>query len=115
MPWLINAAQLDKFRKNQKNVTILDASLHIDGRNGQEEFLEKHIVDARFFDIATFSDPDSAIPYTLLKDEKRISDLLGKLGIRNDHKIIIYVKIEVRKWITINIMLLLFLVLINYR
>ena len=43
-----------------------------------------------FFDIATFSDPDSAIPYTLLKDEKRISDLLGKLGIRNDHKIIIY-------------------------
>ena len=90
MPWLINAAQLDKFRKNQKNVIILDASLHINDRNAQEEFVEKHIIDAKFFDINAFSDENASVPYTLPQDEKLISDKLSKLGIRNDYKIILY-------------------------
>lgn len=90
MPWLINATQLDKFRKSQKNVIILDTSLHIDGRNGQEEFAEKHIIDAKFFDIVAFSDPNVALPYTLLQDKNLIDEKLSKLGIRNDYKIIFY-------------------------
>ncbi len=90
MPWLINSTQLDKFRKNQKNLVILDASFHLDERDAKAEFIEKHIMDAQFFDIKDFCDPDTDIPNMLLLDEKKISEKLGKLGIRNDYKIILY-------------------------
>jgi thiosulfate/3-mercaptopyruvate sulfurtransferase len=90
MPWLINAAQLDKFRKSQKNIIIIDASLHNDGRNAKQEFIDKHIIDAQFFDIDAFSDPTSALPHTLSLNTKQINEELGKIGIRNDCKIIIY-------------------------
>lgn len=92
MPWLINASQLDKFRKNQKNVIILDASWHLpaEGRNAYEEFLSKHIVGARFFDIDQFSDQESSLPNMLIRDETAIGKQLGDLGITNDHKIIFY-------------------------
>jgi thiosulfate/3-mercaptopyruvate sulfurtransferase len=90
MPWLINAAQLDKFRKNQKNVIILDATAHQNGRDAKQEFIDKHIIDAQFFDINEFTDPNADLRNTLLTDEKLISEKLGKLGIRNDYKIILY-------------------------
>lgn len=90
MPWLINALQLDKFRKNQKNVVILDASLHHDERDPYAEFKEKHIIGAQFFDIKAFCDPNNPLPNMLLKDEALTSEKLGALGIRNDSKIILY-------------------------
>lgn len=92
MAWLINAAQLDKFRKNQKNLIILDASFHHGDRNAKQEFLDKHIIDAQFFDIDLFSDPDPKAPHShmLIHDEQRISELVSSLGIRNDYKIIFY-------------------------
>jgi thiosulfate/3-mercaptopyruvate sulfurtransferase len=94
MPWLINAAQLDKFRKSQKSLIIFDASWHMPDskQNAQEEFNEKHIIDSQFFDITLFSDPDPSKPHPhfLLKDEALIADKLGALGIRNDYKIILY-------------------------
>lgn len=90
MPWLINPSQLDKFRKNQKNLIILDASIHLDERDPEKEFIEKHILGAQFFPLATFSDPNSPFPYTLIQDEAVISEKLSKLGIRNDYKIILY-------------------------
>jgi len=90
MPWLINAAQLDKFRKNQKNLIILDASLHLHDRDSKKEFIEKHILGAQFFPIEELSDPNALLPYTLLQNETLINEKLGKLGIRNDYKIILY-------------------------
>ncbi len=92
MSWLINAGQVDKFRKNQKNLVILDASYHHaeNERNAKQEFAEKHIVDAQFFDIDFFSDPNAELPHTLITDEKIISEKMSSLGIRNDMKIIIY-------------------------
>lgn len=90
MPWLINAAQLDKFRKSQKNIILIDASLHNDGRNAKQEFIDKHIIDAQFFDIDAFNDPHSELPHTLSLNASQINEQLGKIGIRNDCKIIIY-------------------------
>jgi thiosulfate/3-mercaptopyruvate sulfurtransferase len=90
MSWLINAAQLDKFRKNQKNLIIFDASLHLDQRNPKQEFIEKHIIDAQFFDIDFFSDPNIDLPHMLIHDEKILSEKCSSLGIRNDYKIIFY-------------------------
>jgi thiosulfate/3-mercaptopyruvate sulfurtransferase len=92
MPWLINAAQLEKFRKSQKSLIILDASWHhpSDNRDAKKEFVENHILDAQFFDITLFRDPNTDVPNMLSLDEKSISEKLSALGIRNDYKIIIY-------------------------
>lgn len=94
MPWLINAAQLDKFRKNQKNVVVFDASWYLpaDGRNAKEEFVQSHVAGARFFDLNEFHDTNAALPNMLLRDEQAIAEKLGALGITNDHKIIFYDK-----------------------
>jgi len=92
MPWLINAAQLDKFRKNQKNVVILDASWHLpaENRDAKAEFLTSHIIGARFFDLDALNDESTSLPHMLLRDEKIISEKIGALGITNEHKIILY-------------------------
>jgi thiosulfate/3-mercaptopyruvate sulfurtransferase len=92
MPWLINAAQLDKFRKSQKNVVVLDASWYLDdaGRDAKQEFIAKHIDGARFLDLNDFADKSNPLPNMLLRDENLIKEKMGSLGITNDHKIIIY-------------------------
>ncbi|HSW93817.1 MAG TPA: sulfurtransferase [Gammaproteobacteria bacterium] len=92
MAWLITPAQLEKFRKNQKSLLLLDASWHLPGteRNARAEFVEKHIADAHFFDLTLFHDADSPIPNQLIRDEKKIGELLGKAGVRDDYKIIFY-------------------------
>lgn len=93
MPWLINPSQLDKFRKNQKNIIILDATCHSPGKDNsqaRQEFLEKHIIGARFFDISEFCDKDSQFPNMLTRDEDLIKEKLGALGITSDNKIILY-------------------------
>lgn len=95
MPWLINAEQVDSFRKNQKNLVILDATWH--GSNSdkaRQEFIEKHIAGARFLDLNAFNDPANPLPNMLLSDEKKAGDLLGALGLRPDCKIIFYDRSE---------------------
>lgn len=92
MAWLINPAQLDRFRKNQKNVIILDASWCTpdDKRDMRQLFNERHVQSARFFDLNAFVDHHSELPNMLIRDEALIADKLGELGITNDHKIIFY-------------------------
>lgn len=92
MPWLINAAQVDKFRKSQKNVIVLDASWHLrqDNRDPQAEFLTSHIQGSRFLDLNDFADTTSSLPNMLIRDENLIREKIAKLGITNDHKIIFY-------------------------
>jgi thiosulfate/3-mercaptopyruvate sulfurtransferase len=94
MPWLINAQQLDKFRKSQKALIILDASWHMPSaeRDAKKEFNENHIIGSQFFDITAFNDksPDAIHGNMLIQDEKLISEKLSAMGIRNDYKIILY-------------------------
>lgn len=92
MSWLINPTQLDKFKKNQKNLIVLDASFHLatDNRDGYAEFVQGHIPGARYFNIAEFHDPNTSLPNMLTRNEQSIAEKLGELGITNDHKIIFY-------------------------
>lgn len=91
MPWLINAEQVDSFRKNQKNLVVLDATWHgSDSTKAKQEFIEKHLPGARFFDINAFSDTLTSLPNMLQRDEKPSAELLGALGLRPDCKIIFY-------------------------
>jgi thiosulfate/3-mercaptopyruvate sulfurtransferase len=88
---LINAEQVDSFRKNQKNLVILDATWH--GENSEKaraEFQAKHLPGARFLDLNHFNDPESALPSTLNLDEAVLSEALSALGLRPDCKIILY-------------------------
>ena len=92
MSWLINAEQLERFRKSQKALIIFDATWYQpDGdKNAKQEFIDKHIIDAQYFDITQFNDPNSEFPSMLSLDEKSISEKLSALGVRNDYKIIFY-------------------------
>ncbi len=91
MAWLINAAQLDKFRKSQKSLIIFDATYFLSTeKNAREEFAAKHIIEAKFFDITQFADPNGIHHGMVLQDEKILSEKLSALGIRNDYKIIFY-------------------------
>ncbi|MBA3662399.1 MAG: sulfurtransferase [Gammaproteobacteria bacterium] len=92
MPWLINAGQLEKFRKSQKNIIVLDASWHLpeDNQNPSEAFLKRHIVGAKFFDLTLFNDPENPLPNMITRNEAVIAEKLGELGITNEHKIIFY-------------------------
>jgi thiosulfate/3-mercaptopyruvate sulfurtransferase len=92
MPWLINASQLEKFRKNQKNVIILDASWHLpaENRDAKSEFIAAHIAGARFLDLSAFHDAHTQLPNMLSRDVESIKEKIGALGITNEHKIIFY-------------------------
>lgn len=92
MAWLINAAQLEKFRKSQKSLIILDASWYLpkSGHDGRQEFLDKHIAGSSFFDITAFDDLSHEVPHMIIRDEKIISEKLSAMGLRNDYKIIFY-------------------------
>jgi thiosulfate/3-mercaptopyruvate sulfurtransferase len=92
MAWLINPAQVDRFRKNQKNVILVDASWCTpdDKRDMRQLFNENHLIGARFFDLNAFVDSSTSVPNMLTRDEKLIAQKLGELGITNEHKVIFY-------------------------
>ena len=98
MSWLINANQLDKLRKNPKNLIILDATWVQPGdeNNPHQAFLQKHIIGARFLDLNRFIDAHATAPNMLTRDESQISEVLAELGITNEHRIIFYD--NSRKW-----------------
>jgi thiosulfate/3-mercaptopyruvate sulfurtransferase len=91
MPWLINSQQVDQFRKNQKNLVILDATWHgNDSAQAKQEFIAKHIPGARFFDINLFNDPNTSLPNHLSLNESFVAEKLAPLGLKPDCKIIFY-------------------------
>lgn len=98
MAWLINPVQLDRFRKNQKNIIILDATWVTpdDERDMRAEFEEKHVAGARYFDINAFADLDSSLPNMLTRDEALIAEKLGELGISSEMKVVFYDKSKMR-------------------
>jgi thiosulfate/3-mercaptopyruvate sulfurtransferase len=92
MSWLINASQLDKIRKSQKNITILDATWNLTsgGTDAKEAFLKRRIAGAQFFNLDHFYDYATQLPAMLIRDEVAIKEKISALGISEDHKIIFY-------------------------
>lgn len=92
MSRLINASQLDKLRKNPKNLVILDATWCQpgDAKDPANEFLKKHIAGARFLNLNDFYDASSPLPNMLTRDEALIAAKLGEHGITNEHRVIFY-------------------------
>ncbi len=82
--WLAKNIALD-------NLVILDASWHMPatGRNGREEFISAHIKGARFFDIDSIKDNNSAFPH-MAPSPAQFEKQIGELGIDNNSLIIVY-------------------------
>ncbi|MEC8793006.1 MAG: rhodanese-like domain-containing protein, partial [Pseudomonadota bacterium] len=82
--WL--AAHLD-----DPQVRVIDATFHLPtaNRDGNAEFLERHIAGAQRFDIDDICAPDTDLPH-MLPDAALFARKVAALGLANDHKIIAY-------------------------
>uniref|UniRef100_A0A8C8VM42 Sulfurtransferase n=1 Tax=Pelusios castaneus TaxID=367368 RepID=A0A8C8VM42_9SAUR len=82
----------ESVRANQigPSLRVLDASWYAPGeRNALQEFRDKHIPGASFFDIEECKDKSS--PYELmLPSEAHFADYVGHLGISNDTHVVVY-------------------------
>lgn len=78
-------------RLHSADLRLFDASFYLpaEGRDAKTEFAAAHIPGARFFDIDAFVDGSSSLPH-MVPGAARAEQLLGELGIANDHQVIFY-------------------------
>ena len=90
-PNTLVSTQWLKANQQDPNVRILDASWHMpsDGRDASNEFVNGHILNARFFDIDDISDHRSTLPHMVPPVEKFMSRVRA-LGVGDGHRIIVY-------------------------
>lgn len=72
-------------------IRIVDAThfMPIAERDAREEFELRHVPGAVHFDIDVICDTASPLP-NMLPDAARFSELVGRLGIGNQHKVVVY-------------------------
>jgi len=85
---LVNTNWLEK---NLDKVKIIDCSWHLPQtqRNGFDEYKNKHIKNAIFFDLDKNSKKDTDLPHMLI-DAKSWESIVSNMGIKNDEQIVIY-------------------------
>lgn len=76
---------------NASDVVLFDASTYLpnESKNGFEQYLNSRIPGARFFDIDSFSDPETALPHTV-PSQGRFARLIGAQGVGNDSRVVVY-------------------------
>ena len=76
---------------NLDKVKIIDCSWHMPhtNRNGFNEYKNKHIENAIFFDLDKNSKKDTDLPH-MLPDAKSWEGIVSSMGIKNDEQIVIY-------------------------
>jgi len=74
-----------------ENQIILDATFFLprQNRNAQAEYLHQHLPGALFFDIDEVADLSSSMSH-MLPNAEHFSDVVGKVGISNDTRVLIY-------------------------
>ena len=78
-------------RLGEPGLVVVDASWHMPatGRSGREEYLAAHIPGARFLDIDEVSDTSHPAPH-MLPSAHVFGEAMGRLGIGNDDRIVVY-------------------------
>ncbi|MEQ8818062.1 MAG: 3-mercaptopyruvate sulfurtransferase [Thalassobaculum sp.] len=76
---------------NDPAVKVLDGTYHLPTakRDGNAEFLERHIPGAVRFDIDDVCDPDDPLPH-MIPSAQRFAEKVGALGIGNDDIVVVY-------------------------
>ncbi|WP_379922231.1 sulfurtransferase [Erythrobacter sp. R86502] len=86
---------------------VLDASYHLPAaeRDARAEFTAAHIPGARFLDLATLFDPDSAVPYAMPTPEQ-LAERLAALGVAPETAIVVYddsaIRTAARAWFVLT-------------
>jgi thiosulfate/3-mercaptopyruvate sulfurtransferase len=76
-------------RLHEPDLRVVDASWHLDGRDGRPDFEAARIPGAVFFDLEASSDPTSPLPH-MLPSPAAFADRMGRLGLSSDHRIVVY-------------------------
>ena len=85
---LITTADLAA-RLGDPDLRLIDASWHLDGRDGWPDFEAARLPGAVFFDLEASSDPDSALPH-MLPTPVFFAARMGALGVAADDSIVVY-------------------------
>lgn len=100
---LISTEELSKILGSPK-VRVLEAGFDMPGSApplAREKFLQAHIPRAAFFDIDQIADQQSSLPH-MLPNEKEFSEAVGRLGIGNADRVVVYgregLKFAARAW-----------------
>ena len=92
---------------SEADLVIVDASwfMPASGRKGRDEFLERHIPGARFFDIDELSDHLNPAPH-MLPSSDEFGDAMERLGIGRGDRIVVYdnspIHTAARGWFTLR-------------
>ena len=89
---LVNTNWLEE---NLDKVKIIDCSWHMPQteRNGFDEYKNKHIENAIFFDLDKNSKKDTDLPH-MLPDAKSWENIVSNMGIKNDDQIVMSMIIQ---------------------
>lgn len=82
-------------RLGRPGLRLVDASWHLDGRDGRPEFEAARLPGAVFFDLEASSDPDSPLPH-MLPTPAAFAARMGGLGIAVDDAIVVYDTVGIR-------------------
>jgi thiosulfate/3-mercaptopyruvate sulfurtransferase len=74
---------------------LLDASWHLDGRDGRPDFEAERLSGAVFFDLEASSDQKSHLPH-MLPSPDAFAASMGRLGIAADDSIVVYDTVGIR-------------------
>ena len=89
------------------SLRMIDASWHLDGRNGQSEFDQVRLPGAVFFDLEAVSDRSSDLPH-MLPSPADFAAAVGAMGIGQDDTIVVYDSVGLfsaaRVWWTFRLM-----------
>ena len=90
-------------RLGEPGLVVLDASAHLPdaGRDARAEFAAEHIPGARFLDLATLIDPQSAVPSAVPTGEQ-FDTRMRALGVNAGDRVVVYddsaVRTAARAW-----------------
>lgn len=82
-------------RPGGPDVRLVDASWHLDGRDGRPDFEAARLPGAVFFDLDASSDPDSPLPH-MLPTPDVFAARMGRLGISDRDEIVVYDTVGIR-------------------
>lgn len=77
------------------HLRLVDASWHLDGRDGRSDFKAARLPCSVFFDLEASSDPDSLLPH-MLPTPAAFAARVGSLGLAADDRIVVYDTLGIR-------------------
>jgi len=94
VPPLISTQHLAD-RLGASDLRLVDASWHLDGRDGRPDYKAVRLPGAVFFDLEASSDPDSDLPH-MLPSPEAFGARMGRLGLRETDHIVVYDTVGIR-------------------